>query len=388
MLNQICIISDDYPYKGRMVDVFVQLLVEALVDDGVKVSVVAPQSITRAIIRGVKLMPRRHEAISANGNKYQVYRPFSLSFSNGNKVLYQFAKSFNQRRIERCLDEINPDIVYGHFWHNAMKGDDYARNHNKPLFVACGEGDDALDNWANRLSEEEKRDVRNHISGVICVSTENKRKCLKYGLCTENNVVVLPNCTNNDVFHPQEGSELRKQLGVAETDFVISFTGAFINRKGSNRLSEAIGVLNSQDVKVIFCGKPLDGYDDNIPKCSGIVHCGPVNHDDLPRYLCASDVFVLPTLKEGCCNAIVEALACGIPVISSNRPFNEDILNDNNALLVDPEDVDAIASAINRLKEDKALYEKLKTYTVQNSSNYSIIERAKKIRSFIESNIH
>jgi len=116
----ICIISDDYPYQDRMVFVFVQQLVEAMVDEGVKVDVIAAQSLTRSLIRGVKLMPKKQRYTTNKGNEYLVFRPFALSFGNGNKILYRLAKSFNQSRIERCLNAINPQIVYGHFWHNAM----------------------------------------------------------------------------------------------------------------------------------------------------------------------------------------------------------------------------------------------------------------------------
>ncbi len=386
-LKRLAIISDDYPCEERMVFVFVQQLVEALVDEGVDVSVIAPQSIIRTLFRGVKLQPRQSKYYTAQHNDYAVYRPYSLSFSNGNKALYRLAKSINQRWINKCLRTISPQVVYGHFWHNAMKGANYANINGKPLFVACGEGDDALDNWASGLSENRKEAIRTAVNGVISVSTENKRKCLGYGIITETNTIVLPNCVNDKVFHPIEGSSFRKQLGATESDFVISFTGAFINRKGFNRLSDAIDKLHDDSIKVIFSGKPMAGHKNDVPHCDGIIHCGPVNHDDLPKYLCASDVFVLPTLKEGCCNAIVEALACGIPVISSDLPFNSDILNKKNSILVDPNNVDEIANAILLLKEDKTLYNSLKKEVEATSNSHSIKERAMKVKEFIESRI-
>ncbi len=384
-LKNLTIISDDYPSDGRMVFVFVQQLAEALVDKGVDVSVIAPQSIVRTLFRGVRILPKHAIYTTAQGKEYNVYRPFSLSFSNGNKALYKLTRSLNINRINKCLNTISPQVVYGHFWHNAMKGAGYAKANGKPLFVACGEGDNALDNWASRLSDEAKEIIRGQVNGVISVSTENKRKCLEYGISTEANTVVLPNCVNDIVFHPVDSRGFRKELGASESDFVISFTGAFIERKGYNRLSDAINKVNDDSIKVIFSGKPMAGHENDMPQCKGIIHCGSVNHDDLPKYLCASDVFVLPTLKEGCCNAIVEALACGIPVISSNRSFNNDILNEFNSLRVDPEDVDSIADAILKLKNDKFFYDKLKKYCLEHSDQYSINDRARHIIDFINS---
>lgn len=385
--NKITIISDDYPSEGRMVFVFVQQLAEALVDLGVEVSIIAPQSIVRALFRGVQLLPKHKTYKTSNNNFYDVYRPYNLSFSNGHKFLYKLATGFNKQRVNRCLKYIDPQVVYGHFWHNARKGLDYAMAKGKPIFVACGEGDNSLDNWASKLSDDEKSTIKKNINGVISVSTDNKRKCLEYGISTEENTIVLPNCVNDAVFHPIDSTSFRKELGASESDFVISYTGAFIDRKGYNRLSEAINKLNDESIKVIFSGKPMDGHESNVPHCKGIIHCGSVNHNDLPKYLCASDIFVLPTLKEGCCNAIVEALACGVPVISSDRAFNDDILNEKNSLRVDPENVNAIAGAIQQLKYNKSLYCQLKDKTIKNSGNYSIMTRASKVKEFIESKI-
>ncbi len=383
---KIAVISDDYPSEGRMVFVFVQQLVEALVNDSVDVSVIAPQSIVRSLFRGVKLMPKEAKYITVQGKEYYVYRPYAFSFGKGNTFLYRLFRPFNQFGINKYLKKLAPQIVYGHFWHNAMKGADYAKANGRPLFVACGEGDNALDNWASNLSNEEKKAIRSLVNGVISVSTENKRKCLEYGISTEANTIVLPNCVNDSVFHPVDNTGFRKELGASESDFVLSFTGAFIDRKGYNRLSEAIDSLNDDCIKVIFSGRPMAGHEDDVPHCKGIIHCGPVNHDDLPNYLCASDVFVLPTLKEGCSNAIVEALACGLPVISSDRPFNDDILNDDNSIKVDPESIEGIANAINMLKHDKQYYRKLRDYTLKHSADYSIVDRARKIFEFIKEN--
>ena len=144
--------------------------------------------------------------------------------------------------------------------------------------------------------------------------------------------------------------------------------------------------LNDPTIKVMFIGKPFPGYDYDFD-CPGIIHKGPLDHDLLPQYLNCADVFVMPTQKEGCCNAIVEALAMGIPVISSDGAFNDDILDENNSIRLDPNDIDAIASAIKKMKEDRSLRHKMVEYSLSRHAEYSIQVRAKRIINFIENKI-
>lgn len=380
-MKSLCILADDYPSEGRPVFAFVKQLVDTLVDLGEEISVIAPQSLTKSIVRRLPILPKEKIYKTKKGNEYKVYRPYSFSFGNKGKKLVRLVDSFNQRGVDKVLSKLAPDILYGHFWHSAYKLLGYATTNNKPLFVACGEGDDALEQLVSQLGLEEKETFKNAVNGVISVSSENKRKCIQYGLSTENNTVVYPNCVDDTLFFPHEVDSLKKDLGITKEDFTIAFTGAFIQRKGADRLAEAINKLDDNNIKSIFIGKSLEP--EHAPKCDGIVKEGVVEHDEIPDYLNVADVFVLPTLKEGCSNAIVEALACGLPVISSNRPFNDDILNDNNSILIDPLDVDAIAEAIHKMKTDKAYYNKLREYTLSHSNDYSIVERAKRIRQFI-----
>lgn len=110
-----------------------------------------------------------------------------------------------------------------------------------------------------------------------------------------------------------------------------------------------------------------------------------MKHDDVPLYLNAADVFVLPTLQEGCCNAVVEAMACGLPIISSNLPFNWDVLNLDNSIMVDPLNVEEIKQAIIKLRDDVQLRLAMSCAALEKAKELTIQERAAKILSFIQS---
>ena len=350
----ILILSDDYPSAGRPSFVFVQQLVHALVRQGVEVSVVASQSLTHAVVHRQKLLPKKYRVELDGGLHYNVYRPYSVSFGNSAHKLTSFFRWFNQRNIDSVLKKINPSVVYGHFWHSANKLFAYATQNGKPLFVACGEGDNAMEELIDSLSESDLTRLSTAVKGVVSVSSENKRKCIEYGLAIEEDIVVLPNCTDDTVFNAVDSERrdaIRAGLGLDKDDFFVLFVGGFIPRKGADRVSKAIDKLDDSRLKSAFVGKAMAGVESQ-PSCNGIIYQGTLDHDLLPDYYRAADVFCLPTLNEGCCNAIIESLSCGTPVISSDRPFNEDILSDRNAILVDPESVDEIAGALERMMND------------------------------------
>ena len=383
---KIAILADNFPAPGRPKFVFVQQLVFALVDMGHQVSVIAPQSITHALLRGERLLPRHKREQTSHGNCFDVYRPYDVSFGNGKQWLYNLTAKLRKRGVQNALEQIQPEVLYGHFWHSAYKLKDYAIAYQLPLFVACGEGDNALEDLVAGLPPQEKQELVGAVTGVISVSSENKRKCIEFGLVKEEQIIVLPNCVNTAVFYPHLNLKKREELGVAPSDFLIVFVGSFIYRKGPHRLAAAVKQVNQPDMKVVFIGQPM-GSDMCDPVCPGIVFKGMVGHELIPEFFSCADVFVLPTLKEGCSNAIVEALAMGVPVVSSLGAFNDDILNENNSIRVDPMDVHAIADALLRMKTDKAFYARLKKHLLQTHHCYSIESRAQAIISFMRATI-
>lgn len=379
IIKTITIITSNYPAPGHAANVFVQQLVHAFIDLGMNITVVAPQSIVHSIKHRKKLLPRHSKCVTETGIAYDVYRPYIIS-AGGKDI--QFVKYFNKKVVSKQVKNIQSDILYCHFWSSSHHVYEYALANKIPIFIACGEGDDALENMMEVMPKENLQTLASAVSGVISVSSENKRKCLDFGLITKDKIDVFPNCVNTSIFHQMDVESFKKELGITENDFIIGFVGGFVPRKGPDRIAKAITKLNDPSIKVIFAGKPFPGYPYDFD-CPGILHKGPLEHDQLPLYMNCADVFVMPTQKEGCCNAIVEALAMGLPVISSDGPFNDDILDEKNSIRLDPNDVDAIAVAIKKLKDDKALRQSMSDYSLSRHEEYSIQGRAKRILDFI-----
>lgn len=364
----ILIVSSDYPDRKRSVYTFVKQLVDQFALLGNDCCVIAPYSITknRSICKPYEM----------DGNVH-ILRPNYISFSNWKIAGIHPSSYFRKKALNKALKRLpfKPDIIYAHFWHCGLEIYNYAKSNCIPLFVATGESI-----IPKSVINPNFRDFYEYVRGVICVSTKNKEESINNGMTTADKCLVAPNAINPAKFHILDKTKCRMDLNIAHDAFVVAFCGAFIHRKGVKVLSDAIDSIDGKDVFSLFLGRPLE----ELPSCKNVLFQGPVPHDYLIKYLNAADIFVLPTLHEGCCNAIIEAMACGLPVISSNRPFNWDVLNSSNSILIDPEDYSQVAKAIALLRDDNTKRERLAAGAIESTKSLTIEERAKRILQFIQ----
>ena len=367
----IVVLVEDFPDLKRSVFPFVKQLVDEMANQGHELQVIAPFSITKN-----RRLCKRKEYYRAGKGTVTIYRPLYVSFSTFRIGSQSLSYMMLQKAINRALKklEIKPDAIYGHFWHTAFCGYKYALQNNLPLFVASGESEIAF-----RADTIQKRNFCNYLSGVVCVSTKNKEESEFLGLTQEDKCVVFPNAIDKNLFKNMDKEKCRSRLNLPKNAFIVIFVGWFIKRKGPLRVAEAISKI--QDGKPVYSLFIGSGNDD--PTCDNILFKGIVKHSDIPIYLNAVDVFVLPTLHEGCCNAIVEAMACGLPVISSDLPFNKDICNEKNSILVDPMNIDAIRDAIISLRNDINLRASLSNGALNTSKELTIDKRASRIIDFM-----
>jgi len=369
----IVIISYDYPDKRRAVFTFVAQLVEQWAKMGHNCCVIAPYSIIAN-----KRLHTFKEVIQHEGQgTITILRPNYITASRLEIGGHRISWIIHAWAVARALKKLpfKPNVIYGHFWEQAHEGYRFAKKHSFPLFVATGESDIAkmISKW------KDKEVFCNYLSGVVCVSTKNKQESIALGLTEESKCEVIPNAIDSEIFQKLDKTSCRSELGIAEDDFVVAFVGWFNERKGAKRVAQAIRASNDLDIKSLFVG-----IGSEEPDCPGILFKGKLQHKDVPKYLNASDIFVLPTLNEGCCNAVVEAMACGLPVISSNRAFNWDILNERNSIMVEPTDINAICQAILRLKTDSNLRQTMAEAALTSAQSLSIDNRAYRIIHFFK----
>ena len=115
----------------------------------------------------------------------------------------------------------------------------------------------------------------------------------------------------------------------------------------------------------------------SLPANSDVRFVGLIPDADLPHFYGGAACFVYLSLFEGFGLPLIEAMACGTPVISANRTALPELVEDAG-LLIDPESVDAIASAMARVLTDRALAADLGRRGVERSRRYSWAETARR----------
>ena len=367
----IVIVSTGYPNSIKSEFAFVKELVVQWAKQGHNCTVIAPFSITK-YRRKYKYCI---EEIVEGGTSIKVIRPNMMTFSSTKILGFSPTRKSYSYVINRTLESLSskPDVIYCHFWANGIYSYKFAKKYSIPLFVATGESEIA------RLTPQAPKGFAEYVTGVICVSSKNKEESISLGLTTAKKCHVFPNSINSSVFRKLDKIECRTNLGLPIDAFIIAYLGNYTERKGASRVVEALNLIEWNPVHALFIG-----WGDYKPNYKNILFEGRLFHEQVPEYLNAADVFVLPTRKEGCCNAVIEAMACGLPIISSNRSFNWDVLNSDNSIMIEPDDIQEIKRAIETLRDDIHLRARLSEGSLHTANTLTIDQRATNIMDFMK----
>ena len=125
----------------------------------------------------------------------------------------------------------------------------------------------------------------------------------------------------------------------------------------------------------------------NSEYASEILITGHFPQESLQKLYCGSTACIFPAVNEGVGLPVIEAMACGLPIISSNLSFNRDVLNEKNSIMIDPNDINQIADAILTLRNNSEKCERMAEYSLQTAGGLSIDQRARNIIKFIDNHI-
>lgn len=197
----------------------------------------------------------------------------------------------------------------------------------------------------------------------------------KYFLFKDVNVIGQGSANGVDTYWYHDTSsavekmEVRETLGILKNDFVITFVGRIVKDKGIDELTEVFNMLstNFHHLKLLLVGDFEDDLNPINKESKKYILENPniiytKFQEDIRSFLSISDLFVLPSYREGLPNSLIEAGSYGIPLLSTDiNGCNEVIINGKNGLLVEKKSKNELYVAMERFISDKVFYTKVKS---------------------------
>lgn len=243
------------------------------------------------------------------------------------------------------------------------------------IYVECGESD--LEESRQRIGPTRFDEILPRAAGIVAVSRYNADWIReRYG--DRVRVIHLPNPYNEAFFYFRPKSVVREELGMDGTKICVAFAGHFVERKGPLRVDAALQQTSAYGVFM--------GSGPQVPRSGRVLRASAVPNHDLGRWLSACDMLVLPSLAEGMATVIVEAMACGLPLVVSDRYFNRSFLTEANAVFVDPLSVDDIARGIRYLVDRPDVRAAMSAENIRNSEKFGLSYRIDRMSEFMSVN--
>lgn len=364
--------SDSEPHRGT----FVEDLALHWSELGIDVDVVAPLPMLRRESRRVRFADRI-DLSGAIGVARPVYANLSTrgwaSFSIAKTSLWNFRRAV-ARGSELLGKQKAPEVLFAFGGFPAgVAARDESRRRGIPLGLHLGEHD--LDATLRGIDRSLASELGDAVGYVAAVSEANRLAAIERLGIDARAIDVVPNGVDTSAFQRRDRDTAREALGLPQAARLIGFVGGFSNRKGADRVLAALDGLGD-DVFGVFLGAgPL------ITRGAKVLRAQAVAHSEIARWLNAFDVFCLPTRAEGASNALLEAMASECAIVTSRIPANEALCTDSEAVLVPPDDVDAIRSAIAGLLSDEARRRSLGAAARLRVRRWGTEDRARRIAS-------
>jgi teichuronic acid biosynthesis glycosyltransferase TuaC len=239
--------------------------------------------------------------------------------------------------VERIAAEFRPTLVDAHFvYPDGYAASILAERLSLPLTITLR---GSKDEWLIGTDREPMmRAALARTTRIFAVSESLKQDVgVRLGQAPDK-ILVVRNGVDTKRFHPVDRAEARRRLGIAPEARVVIGVGGLIERKGFHRVIPEIARLAVEmpDLRYLIVGggttqADMRGRLEAMAAAEGVaanvVFCGPQSPDDLKWFYGAADVFALATEHEGWANVFLEAMACGLPVVTTAVGGNAQVVS-------------------------------------------------------------
>ncbi len=334
--------------------VFVENRLRRLVASGGATSrVVAPVPWVPPLLRqhpryaALAQVPRREErhGLAVEHPPYVVIPKFGMTIAPW--LLYRAARPV----VRRLLDEgYDFDLLDAHYFYpDGVAAAWLARDFGKPLTIT-GRGTDLNLIPEHRLPRAMILRAAASADGLITVCQALKDRLVELGVAAER-VTVLRNGVDLDLFRPGDRAAARTRLGLAAPTLLS--VGHLIERKGHHLVIEALRQLPAMTLLIAGDGperSALEGLSQRLGVADRVRFLGAVAHAALPEIYGAADILVLASSREGWANVLLEAMACGTPVVATRVWGTPEVVARPEAgELAEKRSADGLVAAVHRL---------------------------------------
>jgi UDP-glucose:(heptosyl)LPS alpha-1,3-glucosyltransferase len=159
---------------------------------------------------------------------------------------------------------------------------------------------------------------------IVANSMMVKKQIIEHYAAPEDRIKIIYNGVDLERFSPDNKTrrdEIRKSLGIPNNAKALLFVGSGFERKGLRTLLEAVPLIKDRDIRVVVIGrgdvKKYKAIAENKGIADRILFLGA--RPDIEKFYAAADIFALPTLYDPFSNATLEAMASGIPAITTKN---------------------------------------------------------------------
>jgi glycosyltransferase involved in cell wall biosynthesis len=252
--------------------------------------------------------------------------------------------------VERMHRERGFDLIDAHYFYpDGVAAAMLGRRLGVPVVITA-RGTDVNLIAQYRIPRRMIRWAAGQAGAVIAVSQALKEKLAALGVERER-IHVLRNGVDLDLFHPENRDALRADLTLRAPTLLS--VGNLLGFKGHGVVIEALSLLPQYELVIAGGGPDRAAFEALARQCgvSGRVRfVGSLSQQDLRRYYCAADALVLASSREGWPNVLLEAMACGTPVIATDVGGVPEIVTSmDSGIVVKERSAPALAGAVRAL---------------------------------------
>ncbi len=362
------LLINHFPLQGSGSGVYVANIAKSLKKRGHETCIITPENTSHfSDLKDIKLHPvffKFQEKIegqqSFNFGCIDPHPRSSLLFGNMTDLqLKQYEEAF-RKAIEEEILEFKPDVIHAqHIWIISNVALDY----NIPVVVTC-HGSDIMGYEIWPKFHKIMYKVVDKCKKIIAIS--NNSKDIINNIFKENKekVVTILNGYDEKVFYKEDYNkkDILNELKIYKNyDKIVCFAGRLAKNKGVDLLLQAAKNYEKEDVLTLIVGdgeelKNLKEMQEKL-KLKNVVFLGNQNHDTLRKIYNISDVCAVPSRKEAFGLVALEAIACGTPVVATNKGELPNFVNNKGGILIEEENILELENAISKILDKEIIFD-------------------------------